>query len=145
MEPDTQYNNKEVAADRLATASFAMGIISLVSILCCCPFIFSAIGIVLALLSKGAEKTLRPRAKTGLILSVAGLVVSLVLTVVTIAFPFVMYRTNPEFRKNLNEAMEKSLEQDEELFRQIYGDDAYEQMYEIFKSGEGPFSEGGSL
>ena len=127
--------NKEVAAERLATASMVLGIISLFSILCCCPFVFSAIGIVLALLSKGAEQTLRPHAKTGLILSITGLVVSVVLIAFTVAFPLVMYRTNPEFRKIFNDAFEKSLEQDEELFREIYGDEAYDQMHDFFDDG----------
>ena len=136
---ETQYNNKEAAAERLATASMIMGIISLVSILCCCPFVFSAIGIVLALISKGAESALRPRAKTGLILSITGLVVSVVLMAATIIFPIVMYKTNPEFRKNMNNAMTESLEQDEQLFRQLYGDDVYEQMKEMFENGELPF------
>ncbi|MBQ6575361.1 MAG: DUF4190 domain-containing protein [Lachnospiraceae bacterium] len=136
METDmSQYNNKERAADSLATASFVLGILSLVSMLCCCPFVFSAIGIILALLSKGAEKTFRPRAKTGLILSVVGIVVSLVLSVFTIAFPVVMYKTNPEFRKNFNDAMVQSLEQDEEMFRQLYGDEAYDQMIDLFNGG----------
>ncbi|MBQ6320152.1 MAG: DUF4190 domain-containing protein [Lachnospiraceae bacterium] len=133
METEAQFNSKEQSADRLATASFVMGIISIVSVLCCCPFVFSAIGIVLALLSKGASDVLRPRAKTGLILSIAGLVISFVLTIFTIVFPIVMYKTNPEFRKNINNAMEESLQQDEELFRQIYGDDVYEQMQQIIK------------
>ncbi|MBR1910632.1 MAG: DUF4190 domain-containing protein [Lachnospiraceae bacterium] len=133
METEVQFNSKEQSADRLATASLVLGIISIVSVLCCCPFIFSAIGIVLALLSKGASDVLRPRAKTGLILSIAGLVISFVLTIFTIVFPIVMYQTNPEFRKNINNAMEESLQQDEELFRQIYGDDVYEQMEQFIK------------
>lgn len=127
-----EQQNKEVAAEKLATASMVLGIISLFSILCCCPFVFSAIGIVLALLSKGAEQTLRPHAKTGLILSITGLVVSAVLIVFTVAFPLVMYRTNPEFKKIFNDAFEKSLEQDEELYRQLYGDDTYDQIHEFF-------------
>lgn len=133
METEVRYNDKELSADRLATASFVLGIISLVSVLCCCPFVFSAIGIVLALLSKGASEELRPRAKTGLILSIAGLVISFVLTAFTIVFPLVMYKTNPEFRRNINEVMEKTFEQDEELFRQLYGDDVFEQMKNIIE------------
>jgi len=135
-ETEPQFNNKERAADRLATASMVLGIISLVSILCCCPFVFSAIGIVLALLSKGAEEKLRPRAKTGLILSITGMVVSLVLVIFSVVFPIVMYKTNPEFRNNLDQQMIRSLEQDEQLFRQLYGDDVYEQMEQLFKGGE---------
>lgn len=129
-----QNNEKEVAAERLATASFILGIISLVSVLCCCPFVISAIGIVLALLSKGAEEKLRPRAKTGLILSIIGMGISIVLTIFTIAFPILMYKTNPEFRNNINDAMVKSLDQDEELFRQMYGDDVFDQMRDIFEN-----------
>ncbi len=127
-----QYDTREASADRLATASLVLGIISLFSILCCCPFVFSAIGIVLALLSKGAEKQLRPRAKTGLILSIVGMVVSVILIAFTVIFPVVMYETNPEFRKNVIDSYQESLEQDEELFRSIYGDDVYEQMRDLF-------------
>ena len=136
MEFETpQYNDREKAADRLATASLVLGIISLVSTLCCCPFVFSAIGIVLALLSKGAEKALRPRARTGLILSVVGMAVSIILIAFTIAFPIFMYKTNPKFRENFREAMEQSLDQDEELFRQIYGDEAYDQLRKALEEG----------
>lgn len=145
MDTYEQNNARDLAADRLANASFVMGIISLVSVLCCCPFVFSAIGIVLALLSKGAEEVLRPRAKTGLVLSVVGMAVSVVIMVFTIAFPIVMYKTNPEFRKNLDEAMVQSLEQDEELFRQLYGDEVYDQMMELFKGEEGFWIEEDSL
>ena len=131
----SQYDKKERAAESLATASLVLGIISLVSMLCCCPFVFSAIGIVLALLSKGAERTLRPRAKTGLVLSITGIVISVILVAFTIAMPLFMYKTNPEFRKNIDDAMVESLEQDEELFRQVYGDDVYDQMMDIFTKG----------
>jgi hypothetical protein len=139
MEPETQQSDiKEQSADRLATAALVLGIISLVSTLCCCPFIFSAIGIVLALLSKGAEKVLRPRAKTGLILSIVGLGVSVVLIGFSIGMPIFMYKTNPMFREKFNLEMKKSLEQDEQLFRSLYGDDVYDQMMRMIERGE-PF------
>ncbi|MCR5673161.1 MAG: hypothetical protein K6F87_05545 [Lachnospiraceae bacterium] len=133
----SQIDSREASAERLATASFVMGIISLFSVLCCCPFVFSAIGIVLALLSKGAEKVLRPKAKTGLILSIVGLGVSVVLMAFTIIFPLVMYKTNPLFRENMNKSIEESLDQDEELFRQLYGDELFDEMKETFKDGGG--------
>lgn len=134
METETQqYNNREAAADRLATAALVLGIISIFSTLCCCPFVFSAIGIVLALLSKGAEKALRPKAKTGLILSIVGMAVSVVLMAFTIVFPIVMYKTNPEFRQNTNNAMKESLEQDEELFRSLYGDEMYDRLMDMIE------------
>ena len=139
METETQqYDNRERSADRLATAALVLGIISLVSTFCCCPFVFSALGIVLALLSKGAEKMLRPRAKTGLILSIVGMCVSVILIVFSIALPLFMYRTNPMFRERLNEEMKNSLEQDEALFRSIYGDEVYDQMMKMIEEGE-PF------
>lgn len=139
METETQqYDNRERSADRLATAALVLGIISLVSTLCCCPFVFSALGIVLALLSKGAEKMLRPRAKTGLILSIVGMCVSVILVVFSVALPFFMYKTNPMFRERLNEEMKNSLEQDEALFRSIYGDEVYDQMMKMIEEGE-PF------
>ncbi len=138
----TQYNKREAAAERLATASLILGIVSLVSTLCCCPFIFSAIGIVLALLSKGAEKALRPRAKTGLILSVIGLVISVVIVVLTVVYSVFTVRNNPEYFRYIEEnpvlrdQMNQSMEQDEELFRKIYGDDFVDKMKEsIDKDG----------
>ena len=124
--------DKEASADRLATAALVMGIISLFSTLCCCPFVFSAIGITLALLSKGAEKVLRSRARTGLILSGVGIGVSVILIEFTLVLPFVMIKTNPEFKESFMGGYEESLEQNEELFRQMYGDDVYEQMIRAF-------------
>lgn len=132
-----EYDNsqaKSLAADRMATAAFILGIISLFSTLCCCPFIFSAIGIILALLSKGAEEALRPRAKTGLILSVVGLVISIVITVATIAFPIFMFETNPMYRENMIETYEETIEENESMFREVYGDEVYEQMEEMLES-----------
>lgn len=130
-EDNLTRNDKEASADKLATAAFVLGIISLVSTLCCCPFVFSAIGITLALLSKGAEKVLRPRAKTGLILSIAGIGVSIVMIIVTIGFPIFMIKTNPEYKNSFIEGYEKELKSNENLFRQMYGDDVYEEMQKM--------------
>lgn len=122
---------KEIAADSLATAAFVFGIISLFSTICCCPFLFSALGIILALLSKGAEEVLRPRAKTGLILSVIGFVISIILVVFSIGFPLFMFMTNPQYKENMIETYEETLEENEGMFRQTYGDEVYEQMQEL--------------
>lgn len=131
-EENYNYNSKELAADRLATASFVLGIISLVSVFCCCPFVFSAIGIILALLSKGAADKLRPRAKTGLILSIIGIAVSIVVGIMTVAFPIMMFETNPEYKKNMLKTYEESLETNEQLIKDTYGEDVYNQMVEMF-------------
>ena len=63
----------------MATASLVMGILSLVT--CCCyygTFIFGGLGILFALLSR-TEERMCSQAKTGLALSIAGLVLVFVL------------------------------------------------------------------
>lgn len=121
---------RERSANRLATASLVLGIISLFSTFCCCPFVFSAVGIILALVSKGAEKVLRPKAKTGLILSIAGMVVSVVIMIFSVGLPIFMFNTNPEYRKMMIEQIEES----EDAIKQIYGDDVYDQMMDLFEN-----------
>lgn len=118
------------AADGFAKAAIVMGIISLFSTFCCCPFVFSALGIIFALLSKGAEKVLRDQAKTGLILSIIGMVVSVVLTIFTIVFPVVMMKTSPEYKTMIMDTYEEN----ESTFRQIYGDETYDQMLEYIEN-----------
>ena len=125
--------DKEAAAEKLATASFVLGIISLVSVLCCCPFVFSAIGIILALLSKGAKKQFRPRAKTGFILSIVGIFVSLIIMAITIAFPIFMFKTNPEYKREFIKSYEETIEMNEDTLREIYGDETYEEMLEMME------------
>lgn len=127
-EENVRDEAKEAAADKLASASFVLGIVSLFSTLCCCPFVFSAIGIILALLSKGGEKVLRSKAKTGLMLSCIGMVVSVVLTIFTIALPIVLIKGNPEYKKVFIESYENAMEENEDAFRQMYGDEQYEEM-----------------
>ena len=119
---------KNLSADALATASFVFGVVSLVSTFCCCPFVFSALGIILALISKGGEKVLRSKAKTGLVFSCIGMVVSIVIIVFTVALPFVLIKVNPEYKQVFVETLEESLEENENTFRGLYGDDEYEGM-----------------
>ena len=132
-----EYSNDEIrsaAADRLATAAFILGVISLFSTLCCCPFVFSALGIILALLSKGAEEVLRPKAKTGLILSIVGMVISVIITVFSIGLPVFMFKTNPEYKKMMLDTYEETLEENEGRFRQMYGDETFEEIEEMIES-----------
>lgn len=126
-----ERQKRDAAADRLATASFVLGIISLFSTLCCCPFVFSAIGIILALLSKGSEKVLRQKARTGITLSIIGFFVSIVLTVFSVGLPIFMIKTNPEYKKQFVEQYEDALKENEDLFRQAYGDEVYEEMLDM--------------
>lgn len=127
-EDEVMNNNKELASLKLATASMVLGIISLFSVFCCCPFIISAIGITLALVSKGTAEYLNPRAKTGLILSIVGLVISLCVVAATVLIPFVLANMNPQIKDELKQQYEDTLEQQEDLFRGLYGDDVYEDV-----------------
>lgn len=126
MSEDTRGIKKEQAADKLASAAFVLGIISLFATFCCCPFVFSAIGIILALLSKGAEQALRPKARTGLILSIIGMAVSLILSIFLIAFPIFMMKTNPLFKQEIINEMQKQIEMNKDLYEKAYGEDFVE-------------------
>lgn len=127
-ENDDSYAIKEAAANKFATASFVFGIISLFSALCCCPFVFSALGILFALISKGTEKVLRQTAKSGLIFSCIGLVTSIVLMTFTFVLPFALIKGNPEYKKVFIESYEDAMKENEPVFRQIYGDEEYDRM-----------------
>lgn len=72
-------------SNNMATASLVMGILSVV--LCCCGgfgIILGAIGIVLAILSRGREP-METSAKVGIGLSVGGIVLSIIVLVMTFA------------------------------------------------------------
>lgn len=75
--PEPVSFQKEQSPDNMATASLVMGILGLVT--CCCyygAFVFGGLGILFALLSR-TEEHFRGKAKTGLALSVAGIVLAL--------------------------------------------------------------------
>ena len=71
------------AQQGMATFSFVLGILSLIMLLFGLGLPAGALGLVLALLSRGGGSFL-PRAKTGLILSAIGLAVSLIITLSSI-------------------------------------------------------------
>lgn len=129
--PESMKNGKNEASEKLANASFVLGIISLFSVFCCCPFVISAIGITLALLSKGASVALKPKAKTGLILSVVGMATSLAVIISTLVMPFVMAKLNPEIGENFKQQYREVLEQNEDLYRDLYGDEVIEKMEDM--------------
>ena len=125
---------KERSSEQLANASFVLGIISLFSVFCCCPFVISAIGITLALLSKGASEVLKPRAKTGLTLSIVGLFVSFAIVAATVVMPIVLAKLNPEIGENFKKQYREVLEQNEEFYKDAYGEETYEMMEDIIDS-----------
>lgn len=80
---DNENNYYQSQPNGMSTASMVLGIISLVS--SCCLYISipaGAVGIILALLSKGADTNMGSRAKTGLITSILGLVITITLIIV---------------------------------------------------------------
>ena len=70
----------------MATASLVMGILSLCSICCCMLFgvVFGVLGIIFAIMSKG-ENGLSAQAKAGLILSIVGVVINIIMLILVIA------------------------------------------------------------
>lgn len=84
-------------ANPFATAAMVMGIVSLVVTCCGGSFIFGALGIIFAMLSR-KEKKLETQAKTGLILSIIGSVAGIALIIAS----FVMMQT-PEYQDIMEE------------------------------------------
>lgn len=85
-------NYQQAPPNGMATAAMILGIISLVT--SCCFYLaipLGVIGVILAVLSQGSDRTLPPRAKSGLWLAVAGAALSLFLTVASVASTFSRY------------------------------------------------------
>ena len=75
--PHTSYQKKH--SESMALAAMVLGMISLTA--CSCIYlsvVCGALGIILALLSKGGECEMNARARTGLALSSAGLILSII-------------------------------------------------------------------
>ena len=90
----------------MATASMILGILGIIGSMCCYLALpMSAIGILLALLSRGSNKHLSSRAKNGLWLSIA----SLVLTVGMTGYTLYKYRdiiNSPQFQQQMEDYLE---------------------------------------
>lgn len=98
--------NTGASGDRLASAAMIMGILTLatfVSMTIYPPFIFGAVGIVLALLSKGRSPGLQVKAKAGIICATIGLVANCALCTTSL---YMLY-TKPEIMKQVNDIFEK--------------------------------------
>lgn len=102
------------SSSRLATASLVLGIISILGSFCCLPFVLGALGIIFALLSKRSTDEMPKNAKTGLVCSIIGLVISIAFIIFTCVFSYVEIFNNPE---NL------------ETFKDVYRQQ-YEQIYQ---------------
>lgn len=94
---------RTTASSGMATVSLILGILSLVS-LCLIPIsvFFGALSVIFALLSKGGEYKLPGNSKAGIILSVAGVLLSFIFTVLVAIAAFGMYNAT-EFQDIINE------------------------------------------
>ena len=131
---DISQENRDKSAQALATISMIMGIVSIFRICCCMPFIFSAVGIVLAILSKGASEQLSSQAKTGLVCSIIGMVVSVVLLIGIIGAETYMLTNSEDFFEEFRESYEQQYEE-------IYGEEVPEEIQELFDRIENRTSE----
>ncbi|MCR5509129.1 MAG: hypothetical protein K6F34_10620 [Lachnospiraceae bacterium] len=102
-------SDKQQSAKMFSRWSFYLGIISLAGIMCCFPVIpvVGALGILFALISRGGKKQVSDEARLGLIFSIFGTAVSLLLTIGITVFSLVytvdQLKTNDKFTDELRE------------------------------------------
>ena len=123
----TQNNYQVVEPNGMATASLILGIIGIVCSCCCFLSVpLAALGIILALLSKGGSR-MSDRAKTGLGISIAGLCVTVVLTIILLVFSR-SYMTTEDFQTQFKDYME--FYGDDYNNNYNYNSDEIDQMFE---------------
>ena len=91
------------APSGFASAALVMGVLSLV--LCCCCYIsipLGGLGILFAILSKTSSQPMHGRAKSGLILSVIGLALTVLLTIAALA----SYTLSGDLQRQFHDYME---------------------------------------
>lgn len=96
--------------ESMATASMVLGIISLISLLflqITIPFFLSGVAIILAILSRGGDRKLPGRAKTGLICSIIALGLDILFFILAIWLAFILPFRSPAFHQELNKACEE--------------------------------------
>lgn len=94
------------SGERLASAAMIMGILTLatfISMTIYPPFIFGAIGIVLALLSRGRAPRLNTKARAGIICATIGLIANCALCGTSL---YMLY-TKPEIMNQVNDIFER--------------------------------------
>lgn len=120
------YNNpypypysRKAPANGLVNAAFILGIAAIVSAIMMTvyfPFILGGISIILALLSKGYEDKMAGPAKTGIVCSIIGLVLNILIVSISLHTLFTDARAFQQF---------------DNMYEQIYGDsftDKYKEM-----------------
>ena len=107
-------SDKQLAARKFSRLAFVFGIISLAGLICCFPImpVIGGLGIIFALISRGREP-MSKEARQGLIYSVTGTAVSLLLTVGIMVFS--VYYTINELKTN-DKIVDEVREQYEQMF-----------------------------
>ena len=107
-------NDKQLSARKFSRLAMIFGVISLAGLICCFPLmpVAGGLGIIFALISRGREP-MSKEARQGLIYSVIGTAVSLLLTVGIIVFS-VFYTLN-ELKTN-DKIVDEVREQYEQMF-----------------------------
>lgn len=117
--------------DGMATASMALGIITLASFLflqLSLPFLLGGIGIILAILSRGSAKKMIGRAKAGMICCITGLCLDLAFCTFAVWLVFALPTISPELTEEVSRMCE-----------QQYGvsyDEMMEEIYDMWNIDE---------
>ena len=110
---------RKTPADGMITASVVLGVAAIVSAFMMTvyfPFILGGISIILALLSKGQEQKMASKARMGIICSIVGLVLNVIIVVGSVCFVF---------------ANKEAYQQFDQMYEYIYGEsfsDTYEKL-----------------
>ena len=122
-------NEKQIYAAKYSRYAMILGIVSLAG-MCCFPVmpIIGGMGIIFALISRGGAKAFSKDAKNGLVLSIIGTCISVVLTV-----GIVGYSTYDAMQrlKNAPGFIDEVVEQYENMYDSM-GQEMPKQMYEMF-------------
>lgn len=96
---DTQKNHTQTSrSETMALASMILGIVALLTSACIyLSVICGSLGIILALISRGSEQTLSLHSKVGLILSIAGLLMTFFIYLSAILYILLKYGGTEEF------------------------------------------------
>lgn len=130
--PDPGFDTQQpqmVKPNGMATAALVLGICSLVFICCGGSFVFGALGIILALLSRGASE-MHGNAKAGLILSIIGFTASIVIFI----FTFIALLSSNEFT-DIMEDYQYFYENGDEYDNYEIDEDYLNQLLEQYEEG----------
>ena len=110
LPPDSQIHQPESEPNGMATAALVLGIISVITICCCCLGLpLGALAVLFAILSKGSSAAMLGRAKTGFGLGLAACIITALLGVFVLA-PYLTYEGRSEFVNEFRRELERQFE-----------------------------------